>query len=177
MSSSFDGSVIQHRKPREAIWIKRSFSSLFSLKFNIKSGTKFNCLGRFPGLLPPLSLRSPAKPARIAQVSARNAPRLVGPEEEREPLGFRTFFNHHDVVMMMTRSAVLGTLSARGSWRKNRKCVTKPVLKHHTPGFLRHETPARSALKSAPVHALLRDPLREHFRAQLSKLTKVSCIE
>ena len=27
---------------------------------------------------------------------------VVGPEEEREPLGFRTFFNHHDVVMMMT---------------------------------------------------------------------------
>ena len=102
---------------------------------------------------------------------------VVGPEEEREPLGFRTFFNHHDVVMMMTRSAVLGTLSARVSWRKNRKRVTKPVLKHHTPGFLRHETPAKSALKSAPVHALLRDPLREHFRAQLSKLTRVSCIE
>ena len=102
---------------------------------------------------------------------------VVGPEEEREPLGFRTFFNHHDVVMMMTRSAVLRTLSARVSWRKNRKCVTKPVLKHHTPGFLRHETPARSALKSAPVHALLRDPLREHFRAQLSKFTRVSCIE
>ena len=40
---------------------------------------------------------------------------VVGPEEEREPLGFRTFFNHHDVVMMMTRSAVLGTLSARVS--------------------------------------------------------------
>ena len=38
---------------------------------------------------------------------------VVGPEEEREPLGFRTFFNHHDVVMMMTRSAVLRTLSAR----------------------------------------------------------------
>ena len=102
---------------------------------------------------------------------------VVGPEEEREPLGFRTFFNHHDVVMMMTRSAVLRTLFARVSWRKNRKCVTKPVLKHHTPGFLRHETPARSALKSAPVHALLRDPLREHFRAQLSTFTRVSCIE
>ena len=40
---------------------------------------------------------------------------VVGPEEEREPLGFRTFFNHHDVVMMMTRSAVLRTLSARVS--------------------------------------------------------------
>ena len=34
------------------------------------------------------------------------------------------------------------------------------MLKHHTPGFLRHETPAKSALKSAPVHVLLRDPLR-----------------
>ena len=102
---------------------------------------------------------------------------VVGPEEEREPLGFRTFFNHHDVVMMMTRSAVLRTLTARVSRRKNRKCVTKPVLKNHTPGFLRHETPARRALKSAPVHALLRDPLREHFRAQLSKFTRVSCIE
>ena len=84
---------------------------------------------------------------------------VVGPEEEREPLGFRTFFDHHDVVMMMTWSTVLRTLSARVSWRKNRKCVTKPVLKHHTSGCLRHETPAESALKSAPVHALLRDPL------------------
>ena len=27
---------------------------------------------------------------------------LVGPEEEREPLEFRTFSNHHDVVMMVT---------------------------------------------------------------------------
>ena len=27
---------------------------------------------------------------------------LVGPEEEREPLEFRTFLNHHDVVMMIT---------------------------------------------------------------------------
>ena len=27
---------------------------------------------------------------------------IVGPEEEREPLGSRTFLNHHDVVMMIT---------------------------------------------------------------------------
>ena len=27
---------------------------------------------------------------------------VVGPEEEREPLEFRTFLNHHDVVMMIT---------------------------------------------------------------------------
>ena len=32
----------------------------------------------------------------------RGSASVVGPEEEREPLEFRTFLNHHDVVMMMT---------------------------------------------------------------------------
>ena len=59
MSSSFDGSVIQQRQPREAIWSKRIFSYFFSLKINIKSATNFNSFSRFPALLPSLSLPFP----------------------------------------------------------------------------------------------------------------------